>query len=94
MNEAIFSQIDFGPLSEYLENDDITDISYSNGGQIHLKTLSQGIYQIDNPQINNAFIEKYLYKNDRQYAKIRLKENEFTEEEIEFALKTTYDEMD
>lgn len=62
MNEAIFSQIDFGPLSEYLENDDITDISYSNGGQIHLKTLSQGIYQIDNPQINNAFIEKLAFQ--------------------------------
>ena len=26
MNE--FSQIDFGPLKQFLENDDITDISY------------------------------------------------------------------
>lgn len=36
-------QIDFGPLREYLDNDDITDISYANHGQIHLKTLSKGI---------------------------------------------------
>ena len=35
----MFDQIDFGPLKEYLTNDDITDISYSNNGQIHLKTL-------------------------------------------------------
>ena len=25
-----FSQVDFGPLQPLLENDDITDISYSN----------------------------------------------------------------
>lgn len=62
MNEAIFSQIDFGPLQEYLDNDDITDVSYSNGGQIHLKTLSQGIYQVENPKINNTFMEKLAFQ--------------------------------
>ena len=46
MNNAIFDQIDFGPLKQYLDNDDITDISYSNGGQIHIKTLSQGILKV------------------------------------------------
>ena len=46
MNEAIFSQIDFGPLQKFLDDDDITDVSYSNGGQIHLKTLSKGIYPV------------------------------------------------
>mgnify|MGYP000811775003 CR=1 FL=1 len=30
MNDAIFEQMDFGPLSEFLADDDITDISYSN----------------------------------------------------------------
>ena len=34
----MFDQIDFGALKPYLEDDDITDISYDNGGQIHLKT--------------------------------------------------------
>ena len=35
-----FTQIDFGALQAYLDNDDITDISYSNGGQVWLKSLS------------------------------------------------------
>ena len=26
----VFSQMDFGPLTEFLEDDDVTDISYSN----------------------------------------------------------------
>lgn len=62
MNDNIFSQIDFGPLTEYLQNDDITDISYSNGGQVWLKTLSQGIYRIDNEAINNALVEKLAFQ--------------------------------
>ena len=31
MNDNLFSQIDFGPLVEYLNNDDITDISFLQG---------------------------------------------------------------
>ena len=54
MNDGMFSQIDFGPLREYLLNDDITDISYSNSGQIWLKTLSKGIFRVDNEAINNT----------------------------------------
>lgn len=62
MNDNMFSQVDFGPLTSYLENDDITDISYSNGGQIHLKTLSKGNYRIENPNINDALIEKLAFQ--------------------------------
>ncbi len=62
MKEAMFSQIDFGPLEEFLRNDDVTDISYSNGGQIWLKTLSRGIYRVERPEINNAFIEKLAFQ--------------------------------
>ena len=62
MNDNLFSQIDFGPLVEYLKNDDITDISYSNNGQIWLKTLSHGIFRIENPNINNAFMEKLAFQ--------------------------------
>lgn len=62
MNDAIFSQIDFGPVKEFLDNDDITDISYTNNGQVWLKTLSKGVYQIDRPEINNAFIEKLAFQ--------------------------------
>lgn len=62
MHDNMFDQIDFGPLKEYLSNDDITDISYDNNGQIHLKTLSKGIYRIENPAINNAFMEKLAFQ--------------------------------
>ncbi len=60
--DANFDQIDFGPLKPYLDDDDITDISYDNGGQIHLKTLSKGIFRVDNQAINNAFMEKLAFQ--------------------------------
>lgn len=60
--DGIFEGMDFGPLTEYLNNDDITDISYSNNGQVWLKTLSKGIFRVENPQINNAFIEKLAFQ--------------------------------
>ena len=34
MNSTIFDQINWGPLKEFLDDDDITDISYSNGGRV------------------------------------------------------------
>ena len=60
--DGMFAQIDFGPLKEYLEQDDITDISYSNGGQLWLKTLSKGIFRIENSTINNTFMEKLAFQ--------------------------------
>ncbi len=62
MNDAIFSQIDFGPIKEFLDDDNVTDISYSNGGQIHLKTLDKGVYRIERPDINNALLEKLAFQ--------------------------------
>lgn len=62
MNDAIFSQIDFGPLKEFLDDDNVTDISYSNGGQIHLKTLDKGVYRVERPDINNALLEKLAFQ--------------------------------
>ena len=62
MNNNVFDQIDFGHLKPYLADDDITDISYDNGGQIHLKTLSKGIFRIENPAINDAFMEKLAFQ--------------------------------
>lgn len=58
----MFSQIDFGAIDKYLKDDDITDISYSNGGQVWLKTLSKGIFRIDDPDVNNAFMEKLAFQ--------------------------------
>ena len=57
-----FTQVDFGPIQEYLDNDDITDISYSNGGQVWLKTLSKGVFRVENPSVNNAFMEKMAFQ--------------------------------
>ena len=62
LHGSMFEGMDFGPLKEYLGNDDITDISYSNNGQVWLKTLSRGIYRVENPAINNAFIEKLAFQ--------------------------------
>lgn len=62
MMDDMFSQIDFGVLQQYLDNDDITDISYSNDGQLHLKTLSRGIVRVENTVVNNAFMEKLAFQ--------------------------------
>ena len=62
MPENVFDSVDFGPLKTYLDNDDVTDISYSNNGQVWLKTLSRGIFRIDLPQVNNAFMEKLAFQ--------------------------------
>lgn len=62
MLNSIFDQMDFGPLQEFLDDDDVTDISYDNGGQVWLKTLSKGIYQVKRPEINNAFMEKLAFQ--------------------------------
>ena len=62
MNTDFFTQMDFGDLKQYLENDDITDISYSNGGNIWLRSLSKGIFRVENPNINNAFMEKLAFQ--------------------------------
>ena len=57
-----FSNIDFGPLKPYLEDDNITDISYSNNGQLWLKSLSQGNYRADQQLVNNALVEKIAFQ--------------------------------
>ncbi len=62
MNNGVFSQIDFGYLKEYMDDDDITDISYSNNGQLWLKSLSKGVYRVENPGIDNAFMEKLAFQ--------------------------------
>lgn len=61
-NDNMFEQIDFGPLEPLLKNDDITDISYSNSGQLWLKTLSKGIFRVENDVINDNFMEKLAFQ--------------------------------
>ena len=59
---AVFSNIDFGPLKKYLDDDNITDISYSNGGQLWLKSLDKGVYRSDEQEVNDALIEKIAFQ--------------------------------
>lgn len=61
-NDNLFSNIDFGPLTKYLKDDNITDISYSNGGQVWLKSLDRGVYRTDEVSINDALIEKIAFQ--------------------------------
>ena len=60
--DDLFGQIDFGSLDAYLKNDDVTDISYTNNGQLWIKTLSKGIYREENKDITNALMEKIAFQ--------------------------------
>ncbi len=62
INADLFSSIDFGPLKPYLDDDNITDISYSNNGQVWLKSLDRGVYRVENTGINNELIEKIAFQ--------------------------------
>ena len=60
--DSMFNNVDFGPLKKYLDDDDITDVSYSNNGQLWLKSLSKGIYKPETQDVNNAHIEKLAFQ--------------------------------
>jgi len=60
--DTMFNNVDFGPLKKYLDDDDITDISYSNNGQLWLKSLSKGIYKPELQDVTNAVIEKLAFQ--------------------------------
>ena len=62
MDAMVFSQIDFGLLMPLLENDDITDISYSNGGQLWVKSLSKGVYPEHVEGLTNEVMEKLAFQ--------------------------------
>jgi pilus assembly protein CpaF len=60
--DSMFNNVDFGPLKKYLDDDDITDVSYSNNGQLWVKSLSKGIYKPETQDVNNAHIEKLAFQ--------------------------------
>lgn len=62
MNESIFDKLDFGPLKPLLDNDDITDISYCNGGQIWVRSLTQGSIRVEIPGCTQEFMEKLAFQ--------------------------------
>ena len=62
MRDNLFAQLDFGSFSEYINDDDITDISYSNNGQIWIRSLTKGSLRVENEKINNALVEKLAFQ--------------------------------
>lgn len=62
MNENIFDKLDFGPLKPLLENDDITDISYDNNGQIWIRSLTQGSMRVEVAGATPEFVEKLAFQ--------------------------------
>lgn len=62
MREGIFDQLDFGPFQDLINNDDITDISYSNNGQTWVRSLTQGSVHVKVPGLTNAFVEKLAFQ--------------------------------
>ena len=62
MNNNFFSQINFGSLQPFLDDDNITDISYSNNGQVWVKSLTKGVFKVDVPEVNNQLMEKIAFQ--------------------------------
>ena len=62
MNESLFDKLDFGPMRPLLDNDDITDISYCNGGQIWIRSLTQGSLRVEIPGCTSEFMEKLAFQ--------------------------------
>ena len=62
MTESIFDKLDFGPFKPLLENDDITDISYCNGGQIWIRSLQQGSMHVQIEGATQEFVERLAFQ--------------------------------
>lgn len=67
---GIFSKIDFGPLKPFVENDDVTDISYDNGGQIYVSFLSTGKSRVEIEGVNDALMEKLAFQCSNVMGKV------------------------
>ena len=62
MNDAIFDKLDFGLFKPLIDNDDITDISYCNHGQIWVRSLTDGSKRVEIEGLNDAFVEKLAFQ--------------------------------
>lgn len=62
MNENIFDKLDFGPFRPLLDDDDITDISYDNNGQIWVRSLTQGSKRVEIEEATPEFVEKLAFQ--------------------------------
>ena len=62
MNDNVFEQLDFGPFQSLIDDDDITDISYSNNGQVWIRSLTKGNYRTEIAGLDNALVEKLAFQ--------------------------------
>ena len=62
MNENIFDKLDFGPFRSLLDDDDITDVSYDNNGQIWIRSLTQGSMRVEIEGATPEFVEKLAFQ--------------------------------
>ncbi len=62
MNDAIFDKLDFGLFKPLIDDDDITDISYCNHGQIWVRSLTYGSKRVEIEGLNDAFVEKLAFQ--------------------------------
>lgn len=62
MNDSIFDKLDFGLFKPLIDNDDITDISYCNHGQIWVRSLTEGSKRVEIDGLNDAFVEKLAFQ--------------------------------
>lgn len=62
MNDAIFDKLDFGLFKPLIDDDDITDISYCNHGQIWVRSLTDGSKRVEIEGLNDAFVEKLAFQ--------------------------------
>ncbi len=62
MNDSIFDKLDFGFFEPLIKDDDITDISYCNHGQIWVRSLTQGSKRVEIEGINDTFVEKLAFQ--------------------------------
>ena len=62
MNDSIFDKLDFGLFKPLIDDDDITDISYCNHGQIWVRSLTDGSKRVEIEGLNDAFVEKLAFQ--------------------------------
>lgn len=62
MNDSIFDKLDFGLFKPLIDDDDITDISYCNHGQIWVRSLTEGSKRVEIEGLNDAFVEKLAFQ--------------------------------
>ena len=62
MNDSIFDKLDFGLFKPLIDDEDITDISYCNHGQIWVRSLTDGSKRVEIEGLNDAFVEKLAFQ--------------------------------